>query len=324
MDFGRVDRRIANNETMYVGQLKMRPPLGIKAMNHRCLTPRCLGRLPIFIFFVLALLTSSCLRPEQREPPPATDLNFSHPTHVVTVNRNGYAISGLVTHLEEGKTFKSGIALFPGYPGIMRLREENGRPKFELGGNFLVRSRSYWLDVETLVVVVDAPSDQQEFSQKFRETPRYGADVEALLKETGRRYGVEDWTFVGTSEGSVSAFHAARMNPQLPRRTILTATLFRPTRAGPGLSTARLDELTSPLLWVHHEDDPCPYTRYRDAQEFARKSRKPLLTVRGGGPGRGEPCEAFSAHGFIGVERETVMAMRSWMKTGLVPADLER
>ena len=33
------------------------------------------------------------------------------------------------------------------------------------------------------------------------------ADVAALLTEVGRRFGVEDWTFVGTSEGSVSAFH---------------------------------------------------------------------------------------------------------------------
>jgi hypothetical protein len=283
-----------------------------------------IDRFTIFIFSVWALLTSSCVGPAEREPPPSTDLALSHPTRVVTVKRNGYTISGLVTHLEEGKTFKHGIALFPGHPGIMRLREENGRPKFELAGNFLVRSRRHWLDVETLVVVVDSPSDQLEFSQKFRETPRYGADVEALLKEIGRRYSVEGWTFVGTSEGSVSAFHAARMNPQLAQRTILTASLFRPTRGGPGLSTAKLDDLSSQLLWVHHEDDPCPYTRYRDAQEFSRKSRKPLLTVRGGGPGRGEACEAFSAHGFIGVERETVMAMRSWVKTGVVPADLGR
>lgn len=287
-----------------------------KAFRIDCLT--------IFIFSVWALLTTSCVGPAEREPPPPTDLTLSHPARVVTVNRNGYTISGLVTHFEAGTTFKCGIALFPGYPGIMRLREENGRPKFELAGNFLVRSRQHWLDAETLVVVVDAPSDQREFSQKFRETPRYGADVEALLKETGRRYSVEDWTFVGTSEGSVSAFHAARMNPQLARRTILTASLFRPTRAGPGLSAANLDELSSQSLWVHHEDDPCPYTRYRDAQEFSRKSRKPLLTVRGGGPGRGEACEAFSAHGFIWVERETVTAMRSWVKTGVVPADVGR
>ena len=294
-------------------------------MNHRFLTSLSIGRLSILVFSVGALLTSSRIGHAQTQPSPGTDPNLSHPTHVVTVKRNGYTISGLVTHLQEGKAFKYAIALFPGYPGIMRLREENGQPKFELRGNFLVRSRSHWLDEETLVVVADAPSDEWTwFSQHFRETPRYGADVEALLKEIGRRYSVEDWTFVGTSEGSVSAFHAARMNPQLVRRTILTASLFRPTRNGPGLSAVQFDALSAQLLWVHHEDDPCPYTSYRDAQEFSRRSRKPLLTVRGGGPERGAPCQAFTAHGFVGVERETVVAMQSWVKTGVVPSDVSR
>lgn len=281
-----------------------------------------MGRLAVLVFSAVILLTNGCTRQVQTEPSRGTDPSLSHPTQVVTVERDGYTVSGLVTHLEDAKTFKYAIALFPGSPGILRLREKNGQARFELRGNFLVRSRAHWLDEETLVVVVDAPSDQwSAFSQQFRGTPRYGADVEALLKEIGRRYGLEDWTFVGTSEGSVSAFHAARMNPELGRRTILSASLFRPSRRGPGLSEVKLDELPAPLLWVHHEDDPCPYTSYRDAQEFSRRSRKPLLTVRGGGPGRGEACQAFTAHGFLGVEPETVLAMRSWVKTGAVPVD---
>ncbi len=254
-----------------------------------------------------------------------SDPNLLHPTHVVTAKRDGYTISGLVTHVQGAKTFKHGVALFPGYPGIMSLREEDGLPRFELRGNFLVRSRRHWLDEEVLVVVVDAPSDQwATFAQYFRESPRYGVDVEALLSEVDRRYRVGDWTFVGTSEGSVSALHAARMNPQRARRTILTASLFRSTRNGPGLSGVQWASLSSELLWVHHEDDPCPYTSYRDAKEFSETTRKPLLTARGGGPGRGQACDAFTAHGFVGVEPETVMAMRSWIKTGVIPADVRK
>ena len=256
---------------------------------------------------------------------PADDPNLDKPTAVVTVPRDGYTISALVTHAPGPTAFKYAVALFPGYPGIMRLREEGGQPRFAMGGNFLVRSRRFWLDEETLVAVVDAPSDQWgSFAQFFRETGRYGADVAALLTEIGRRYKVEDWTLVGTSEGSVSAFQAARMNPQLARRVILTSSLFRPGRPGPGLSVARWDELKPRLLWVHHKDDPCAYTAYRDAVAYAEKTRAPLVTVSGGGPARGEPCEAFSQHGFVGVEQETVLAMRSWVKTGAVPADIAR
>lgn len=254
----------------------------------------------------------------------ASDPNLSNPTSIVVANRNGYTIAGLVTRLQGVKSFKHGVALFPGSPGIMKLQVEDGRAKFSLSGNFLVRSRRHWLDAETLVVVVDAPSDQwATFDQQFRETPRYGADVAALLKEVERLYPVGDWTFVGTSEGSVSAYHAARMNPSLARRTILTSSLFLPSKNGPGLSGVSWKEVPKDLLWVHHEHDPCSYTSYRDARRYSRKSGKPLLTVHGGGPGRGPSCEAYSSHGYVGVERETVLAMRSWIKTGVLPADID-
>lgn len=281
------------------------------------------SRLSSTLFAVLLLAVP--LAHGQPADATAGDPNLSHPTQVVTVARSGYSISGLVTHLQDAKALKYGIALFPGHPGIMRLRAENGQPQFELRGNFLVRSRRHWLDTETLVVVVDAPSDQwATFDQLFRESPRYGADVAALLKEVASRFGVEDWTFIGTSEGSVSAFHAARMNPALARRVILTSSMFQASRNGPGLSAVTWEDLSSPLLWVHHEDDPCRFTSYRDARRFAEKSRSPLLTVRGGGPWRGEACQALTAHGYAGIESETVAAMRSWVKTGAVPRDVAR
>ena len=288
-------------------------------------TDRYVVRLEMAAFAVVMLFFWMQLACGQSANVTAGDPNLAHPNLVVTVAAPDHTISGLVTHHGDAKVFKHGIALFPGYPGVMRLSEENGRPSFQLGGNFLVRSRRHWLDEETLVVVVDAPSDQwPTFMQWFRETPRYGADVAQLLNEVSRRFGVEAWTLVGTSEGSISAFHAARMNPGLVRRLILTSSLFQSSRNGLGLSGVSWDSLPAPLLWVHHESDPCRFTSYREAKRFAELSRSPLLTVRGGAPGRGEPCEAYSAHGFVGVESETVAAMRSWVKTGVTPPDVFR
>lgn len=241
---------------------------------------------------------------------------------IVVVKQGGHTIAGLVSRGPKAKP-KYGIALFPGHPGILKLHEEGGKPAFQQAGNFVVRSRRWWLDAETLTVAVDAPSDQwTSFDQRFRQSARYGADVGALLAEVGRRFGIEDWTLVGTSEGSVSAFHAARMNPKLAARVILTSSLFESTRAGPGLSDARWSAYPGKVLWVHHVDDPCPYTTYRAAQAFARKSGAPLLTVRGGGPERGPPCEPFSFHGFVGVEVPAINAMRGWVKTGALGEDV--
>jgi len=247
----------------------------------------------------------------------ASDPNMDYPTSVLSVARDGYTITGLVTQPTDAKALRYGILLFPGYPGILRLREEAGQPLFELRGNFLVRSRRHWLDEETLVVVIDAPGDQWGgFSQYFRTTQRYGEDVSALVRVASERYGVSDWTAVGTSEGSVSAFHAARMNPQLFRRLILTASVFEPSRHGPGLTGVNWESIGMPLLWVHHVGDPCPATPFRSAEDHAAKNGAPLIVVRGGQGSRGNVCDAFTAHGFIGVEAETVLAMRSWVKTG--------
>lgn len=251
------------------------------------------------------------------------DPNLAHPHELVTVKREGYTISGLATYRSQQPAFRHGIALFPGHPGILRLREEDGEPRFEMRGNFLVRTRRHWLDDETLVMLVDAPSDEWTlFPQQFRETKRYGEDVAALLGEATRRYGVREWTFVGTSEGSVSAFHAARMNPDLAKRVILTSSVFLGGKNGPGLSRVHFGELKSRLLWVHHAEDPCRFTSYRDAQAFAKKSGAPLVTARGGGPGRGADCEAFTAHGFAGVEIPALRAMQEWIRTGRAPAEV--
>jgi hypothetical protein len=244
---------------------------------------------------------------------------------VVTAPLAGYSISGLVTRLEgDANSFRHGIALFPGHPGILRLEVEDGRPRYEMRGNFLVRSRRHWLEHDLLVVVMDSPSDQwATFAQGFRATARYGADIAALLHQISQRYRVDDWTFVGTSEGSVSAFHAARMNPGLAKRVILTSSLWSATRNGNGLSDADWSALKAPLLFVHHEMDPCQYTSYGEARRHAARTRSPLITVRGGGPAKGGACQAFSAHGFVGVERRVVQAMRGWVLTGAAPAEVQ-
>jgi hypothetical protein len=261
---------------------------------------------------VLALAVSLAARPAAAQV-----------DEIVTAKLEGHTIAALVTRQAGAKGFRQGIALFPGHPGILKLHEENGQPQYDQRGNFLVRSRRHWLDDETLVAVLDAPSDQwTSFTQDFRGTPRYGSDVAAILNEVSKLYRVAEWILVGTSEGSISAFHAARMNPALAKRVILTSSVFSATANGPGLTGAKFDELAMPLLWVHHADDPCQFTRYRDARSFAEKSMSPLVTVRGGGPEQGGACQARSHHGYVGVEREVVLAMRAWAKTGTVPADV--
>ncbi|HTJ97619.1 MAG TPA: hypothetical protein VL381_09125 [Rhodocyclaceae bacterium] len=239
---------------------------------------------------------------------------------VVTANLDAYSISGLVTRMPDVTKFKYGIVQFPGYPSVMRMREENGSPVFELQGNSLVRGRKLWLDKETLVLTVDAPSDHWgNFDHLFRRSPRYGKDIGALLAAVAKIYPVADWTFVGHSEGAVSAYGAAVGNLEQAKRVVLISSVFVPTKNGPGISGLDWDMLAGRLLFVHHEEDPCQYTPYRSAKQYAVSTNSPLLTMQGG-ENRGDACRAYSYHGFPGLEAATFAAIQTWIKTGTVPA----
>jgi hypothetical protein len=55
----------------------------------------------------------------------------------------------------------------------------------------------------------------------------------------------------------------------------------------------------------------CGATPYFEAERRAR--RFPLVSVSGGKPAQGGPCEPLSQHGFFGKEAETVDAIAAWM-----------
>lgn len=87
------------------------------------------GRPLRFRTLAFVVLLSLTLRLTYGQPTdaPSGDPNLSHPNRVVTVAVQDYTISGLVPHLCDAKAFRYGVALFPGYPGITRLREKCGQ-----------------------------------------------------------------------------------------------------------------------------------------------------------------------------------------------------
>lgn len=105
-------------------------------LDHRFPNLISTRRLQFFVFFVALLLASIQLGHAQAGSSPAADATLSHATQVVTIQRNGYTISGLVTHLQSAKTFKYAVALFPGYPGIMRLGGNTANRRLSFEGIF--------------------------------------------------------------------------------------------------------------------------------------------------------------------------------------------
>jgi hypothetical protein len=251
------------------------------------------------------------------------DPNFTGFTNeLIVVPFKDHTMAGLVTRRPEDKKLTHALALFPGSPGQVKLQMQNGQLAMEQRGNFLIRARRHFLEEGFLTVVIDAPSDQWSglFRHEFRASPRYGEDVKGLVDEVNRRYGNLDWTFIGTSEGSVSAVYAARMVP--PKRVVLTSSLTSSNFQGPGLRFSDVKALTMPVLWVHHKSDPCRGTPYSTTRSWAEEMHAPLITVTGSQGARGDPCEARSEHGYAGREVATIKAIVAWIRTGQAPGQV--
>jgi len=230
--------------------------------------------------------------------------------------RSGVTQSYFLTSIP--KNLQAVAVLFPGSGGLIHLRNENGKPRFG-PGNFLVRSRSEFIKRGAVSAIVDAPSDQQGgwgMSDEFRLGNDHSTDISAVVSDLARRFPGVPLFLVGTSRGTISAAALGARLDQKVAGVVLTATMFRETsrkvqQPGPGLSKFDFATIKTPLLLVHHVSDQCEVTPYSAAARLSDKY--PLVTVFGGSSPQSGPCDAFSQHGFIGKESETVEQIVNWM-----------
>jgi len=236
---------------------------------------------------------------------------------IVTLStRPGVTQSYFLTSIP--KNLQAVAVLFPGSGGSIQLRTENGQPKFNQG-NFLVRSRAEFVKRGAVAAIIDAPSDQQGgwgMGDEFRLGDAHFTDVSAVIEDLGKRFPELPLFLVGTSRGTISA---AALGARLGQRiggAVLTSTMFRQTsrkskEPGPGLSKFDFATIKIPMLFAHHVSDQCEVTPYNDAARLSDKY--PLITVYGGASPQSGPCDAFSQHGFLGKESETVEEIVNWM-----------
>ena len=208
--------------------------------------------------------------------------------------------------------------LFSGSGGLIQLRSENGQPKFNQG-NFLVRSRAEFVKRGVVAGILDAPSDQQGgwgMTDEFRLGEMHFVDVSAVAGDLAKRFPGTPVFLVGTSRGTISAAATGARLGEGVAGVVLTSTMFRPAsrkskEPGPGLSKFDFATIKAPILFVHHASDQCEVTPYGDAARLSDTYQ--LITVFGGAPPRSGPCDAFSAHGYLGKESETVEQIVNWM-----------
>jgi hypothetical protein len=241
----------------------------------------------------------------------------AHAQEIVTLpTRSGVTQLFLIAGLPQNS--QAVAVLFPGSGGLIRLRQEKGDIKFG-PNNFLVRSRGEFVKRDVVAVIVDAPSDYQSgggMSDDFRLGADHFTDISAVVADIGKRFPSLPVFLVGTSRGTISAAAlGARFGSQLAG-VVLTSTVFRQSggrvgESGRGLSRFDFGTIKIPVLFVHHVSDQCGVTPYGDAARLADKY--PLISVLGGRSPESGPCDALSAHGYLGKEPETVEEIVNWM-----------
>ena len=227
---------------------------------------------------------------------------------IVQLPSEGGAVLPYLLSRDDAREVKVAAVLFTGGGGAVRL-QQRGIPK--PGGNFLVRSRKLFVEQGIATAVIDVPSDVGSMSDAFRSNARHARDVASVVADLKKSYASARVFLVGTSRGTVSAAHAGAVLGAEVAGVALTSSVFKSSRGGAGLVGFDYKSIRSAVLLVHHVDDTCHVTPYWEAKRLS--SSYPLISVSGGDPARSEPCEAFSAHGYLGVEAPTVSAISRWM-----------
>lgn len=223
----------------------------------------------------------------------------------------------------EGANPDIALLLFPGYPGILRLREEGGTVAYDLAGNFLMRARRFLNSERVFTVAVDCPDDELATCEDaYRASPRHATDILEVVDAVRSVHGARKVYIMGTSYGTVSTSFIAKALDGRIDGAIHTSTFTDPKLSarshGKPMAAFDWSRTRVPQLFVHHRDDPCEVTRY--ASVLARKGDIPLVTVVGVENPRGGVCQAFTAHGFVGRERAVMNAVHGWIVEGRAPA----
>ena len=232
----------------------------------------------IFPALLLALTTHVCLAGE--------DL-------ITTArDRNGKAIFYILNY--QNLSPRYAIILFPGGYGNVDPHMEGGKLVYNFGKNFLLRSRKFIVDDEFVTATTNS-SDVAEH-------------VQAIIDDLKRRFPDVQIYLMGTSKGTISTIALAGYLSNKIAGEIHTSSVA---------SIASLDatKYMNRHLVVHHQFDTCSVTPLHAAKASHQKYGTDLIIMTGG-EDEGDPCNAFSHHGFNGIESETINAIKKWIKRG--------
>lgn len=184
------------------------------------------------------------------------------------------------------------LILFPGADGIVAPHLQNGQLVYQKKRNFLLRARPFWVDDEFVTVATDSTRDTQR--------------IQTLLDELKRRFPGARIYLVGTSRGTDDTMALAGYLADKIAGEVHSSSMA-------WIATFDAHHYANRHLVIHHRDDSCRVTPF-DAAEASHQAYGNEFIAMEGGRSEGNPCGALAHHGYNGIEKQTVEAIKQWIR----------
>lgn len=215
------------------------------------------------------------------------------------------------------------LLMFRGSPGYARIeslsdKRRNIQP-------YIARNERLFMEAGIALVVMDCPTDQWgEYGgpgptncfDDYRASLAHAGDVRSIIARLRER-GFTRFFVLGHSQGTLSSRWIARHLDKELAGSIHSSSINVPNPRGYARTMPGFDygTITHPVAHFHHISDACSGTPYDLVKSYAGSN---LVTVRGGGPVKGNPCALDHYHAYVGREDMVARAMVNWIKTGQV------
>jgi hypothetical protein len=260
---------------------------------------------------IFGLMISQSVAWAQAIPPHAEGLN----EELVEVQIDGGTQRAVISRRQGKPDGSKLLVLLPGHPSVVRPEMGNGvMMKSPLMGNFLIRARRHLVTDQVVTLLVDCHSQGGDVCRpEYQASKERYEHVKAVINAARVKLpAVKEVYLISTSMGSISSAFIA-LNGQKEFAGVIHTASIDPTAPKSYIQLKDFDysAIKIPQAFIHHVEDPCPITQYGYFREVTAKYKLPLISVSGGSDFRGQPCQAFTQHGFTG--KETVV-MRHVLK----------
>lgn len=200
---------------------------------------------------------------------------------------------------------KAVVLLFPGGGGVLRLADDGSTTN----QHTFVRSKDLWAQYGIDAVLVDTPYDLGNSKNNKRSLSDHLERIRATVDFYTEKLNLPIWLF-GHSMGTTSVTKFANRGRDWQKK--IAGIIVAGTH-----STAILDDdVTLPILAIHHKFDGCPHDPV-NASELIVRNRptgvRTQLVLIDGGLNSGDPCLSFAYHGFNQNEDKLVQAAANFI-----------